>query len=73
MGTRNRALADNMKIIVFTPGEVAAEAYSGYLTDRALTGSIAKAVGGAVVMVERKPPQSSTDTSRWTRLTQSRP
>ncbi|KAF5487287.1 putative extracellular serine carboxypeptidase [Colletotrichum siamense] len=41
-------------IIVFTPGEVAAEAYSGYLTDRALTGSIAKAVGGAVVMVEHR-------------------
>ncbi|KAF6807958.1 serine carboxypeptidase S28 [Colletotrichum musicola] len=41
-------------IILFTPGEVAAEAYSGYLTDRALTGNIAKAVGGAVVMVEHR-------------------
>ncbi|TQN66708.1 putative extracellular serine carboxypeptidase, partial [Colletotrichum shisoi] len=41
-------------IVLFTPGEVAAEAYSGYLTDRALTGNIAKAIGGAVVMGEHR-------------------
>ncbi|KAK1982254.1 serine carboxypeptidase S28 [Colletotrichum cereale] len=41
-------------IVLFTPGEVAAEGYTGYLTDRAITGAIAKAVGGAVVMVEHR-------------------
>ncbi|GKT44832.1 putative extracellular serine carboxypeptidase [Colletotrichum spaethianum] len=41
-------------IVLFTPGEVAAEGYTGYLTDRALTGNIAKAIGGAVVMVEHR-------------------
>ncbi|TDZ36495.1 putative extracellular serine carboxypeptidase [Colletotrichum spinosum] len=41
-------------VILFTPGEVAAEGYTGYLTDRALTGNIAKAVGGAVVIIEHR-------------------
>lgn len=37
-----------------TPGEDAAAPYTAYLTDRAITGLYAKAVGGAVVMIERK-------------------
>ncbi|KDN67486.1 putative serine carboxypeptidase S28 [Colletotrichum sublineola] len=41
-------------IVLFTPGESAAEDYTGYLTDRALTGAIAKEIGGAVVMVEHR-------------------
>lgn len=41
-------------MILFTPGEVAAAAYTGYLTERTLTGMIAAAVGGAAVVIERK-------------------
>lgn len=39
---------------MFTPGEAAAAAYTGYLTERTLTGMIAAAVGGAVILIERK-------------------
>nr|XP_036589823.1 serine carboxypeptidase S28 [Colletotrichum truncatum]KAF6801828.1 serine carboxypeptidase S28 [Colletotrichum truncatum] len=41
-------------VVLFTPGEVAAEAYSGYITDRALPGQIAKAVGGASIIIEHR-------------------
>ncbi|KAK2023603.1 serine carboxypeptidase S28 [Colletotrichum zoysiae] len=41
-------------IVLFTPGEVAAEGYTGYLTDRALTGAIAKEIGGAIIMIEHR-------------------
>ncbi|KAK6087654.1 serine carboxypeptidase S28 [Seiridium cupressi] len=41
-------------IIVFTPGEAAAAAYTGYLTERTLTGMIAAALGGAVVLIEHR-------------------
>ncbi|EFQ31491.1 serine carboxypeptidase S28 [Colletotrichum graminicola] len=41
-------------IVLFTPGEEDAEEYTGYLTDRALTGAIAKEIGGAVIMVEHR-------------------
>jgi hypothetical protein len=41
-------------IILFTPGEVAATTYSAYLTDSAITGLIAKQVGGAVLVVEHR-------------------
>lgn len=36
-----------------TPGEVAAAGYTGYLTEKALTGMYAKAIEGAVIIVER--------------------
>lgn len=41
-----------------TPGEVAAAGYTGYLTEKALTGMYAKSVEGAVIVVERmdRPP-----------------
>ena len=39
---------------MFTPGEVAAAGYSGYLTNRTITGAYAQAIGGAVIMLERK-------------------
>jgi hypothetical protein len=39
---------------MFTPGEIAAAGYTGYLTNRTITGAYAQAIGGAVVMVERK-------------------
>ncbi len=41
-------------IIIFTPGEAAAAPYVGYLTDAAITGLIAKEIGGAVVLVEHR-------------------
>lgn len=40
-------------IVLMTPGELPADGYTGYLTDRTMPGLIAKAVGGAVVLVER--------------------
>ena len=50
-------------VILMTPGELSADGYTGYLTDRAMPGLIAKAVGGAVVLVERmlRPWDSSED------------
>ncbi|KAI6245863.1 putative extracellular serine carboxypeptidase [Erysiphe necator] len=41
-------------IVFFTPGESAADEYTGYLTDHALTGLFAKEIQGAVVMVEHR-------------------
>lgn len=43
-------------IILFTPGETAADGYGGYLTNSTLTGKMAQEVKGAVVMVERASP-----------------
>ncbi|KAI0095404.1 peptidase S28 [Daldinia grandis] len=47
-------------VILFTPGEVAATGYMSYMTDQALTGLIAKEVGGAVVLVEHRYWGNST-------------
>lgn len=41
-------------VVFFTPGEVAAEGYTGYLTNRTITGQFAQAIGGAVVMMEHR-------------------
>lgn len=41
-------------VIFFNPGEVPAATYTGYLTNRTITGMFAEAVGGAVVMVEHR-------------------
>jgi hypothetical protein len=41
-------------VIFLTPGESAADEYTGYLTNRTLTGLFAQAVGGAVVMMEHR-------------------
>ncbi|OAF60366.1 hypothetical protein VC83_03247 [Pseudogymnoascus destructans] len=41
-------------IILFTPGETAADEYEGYLTNATLTGKFAQEVNGAVVMVEHR-------------------
>ncbi|ORY69115.1 serine carboxypeptidase S28 [Pseudomassariella vexata] len=41
-------------VVFFTPGEVAAAAYTGYLTERTITGQHAKAVGGAVIIMEHR-------------------
>jgi hypothetical protein len=41
-------------VVLFTPGEEAADQYTGYLTNRTITGLYAQEVKGAVVMLERK-------------------
>lgn len=41
-------------VVFMTPGEVAADGYTGYLTNRTLTGLFAQAIGGAVVMMEHR-------------------
>lgn len=41
-------------VIFFTPGEVAADDYTGYLTNLTITGLFAQAVQGAVVMMEHR-------------------
>ena len=41
-------------VVLFTPGEVNASGYGGYLTDNALTGQFAKAIGGAVIVLEHR-------------------
>ncbi|KAI1370181.1 putative serine peptidase [Hypoxylon crocopeplum] len=47
-------------IVIFTPGEIAATGYLSYLSDQAITGLIAREVGGAVVMVEHRYWGNST-------------
>lgn len=41
-------------VVVFNPGEAAAEAYSGYLTNRTLPGVIAQTNGGAGILIEHR-------------------
>ncbi|KAJ5390371.1 uncharacterized protein N7496_001439 [Penicillium cataractarum] len=41
-------------VILFTPGEEAADEYTGYLTNRTITGVYAQEVKGAVVMLEHR-------------------
>lgn len=41
-------------VVFFTPGESAADQYTGYLTNRTIPGLFAQAVGAAVVMVEHR-------------------
>lgn len=47
-------------VILFTPGEIPAAGYISYLTDQALTGVIAREVGGAVLLVEHRYWGNST-------------
>ncbi len=42
------------QVLLFTPGEVSAEYYTGYLTNRTLMGMYAQALGGAMILFERK-------------------
>jgi len=41
-------------VVFFTPGEAAADQYTGYLTNRTITGIFAQAIGGAGVMLEHR-------------------
>jgi hypothetical protein len=51
-------------IVLMTPGEIAADNYGGYLTDRSMTGVYARELGGAVVMVEHRYYGDSTPYTR---------
>ena len=53
-------------VVIFTPGEVAATGYEGYLTESAITGMIAKEVGAAVVLVEHRYWGTSTPYEKQT-------
>lgn len=44
-------------VVLFTPGEIAAANYGGYLTNQTITGWFAQNIKGAVVMVERECTQ----------------
>jgi hypothetical protein len=41
-------------VVFFTPGEVAAAGYTGYLTNRTLTGILAQELGAAAVILEHR-------------------
>lgn len=61
-------------VVFFTPGEIAAEEYTGYLTNETITGLFAQAIGGAVVMMEHRywgdsSPYSVLTTENLTYLT----
>lgn len=61
-------------VVFFTPGEVAAEGYTGYLTNRTITGQFAQSIGGAVVLMEHRywgqsSPYSVLTTENLTYLT----
>ena len=53
-------------VIFFTPGESAADQYTGYLTNRTITGLFAQAVDGAVVMLEHRYWGTSSPYDRLT-------
>lgn len=61
-------------VVFFTPGEIAAAGYTGYLTNKTITGLFAQAIGGAVVMLEHRywgdsSPYSVLTTENFTYLT----
>ncbi|KAK3326997.1 serine carboxypeptidase S28 [Cercophora scortea] len=41
-------------VLLFTPGEVDAEDYTGYITNRTLMGLYAQAMGGAMILLEHR-------------------
>ncbi|KAJ5766315.1 Peptidase S28 [Penicillium nucicola] len=47
-------------VVLFTPGEEAAAEYTGYLTNRTLTGLFAKEIDGAVILLEHRYWGNST-------------
>jgi len=54
------------KVVLFTPGEVAAEGYNGWLSNRTLLGRYAQELGGAMIIFERRgcvchAPETQTD------------
>jgi hypothetical protein len=47
-------LANILQVVLFTPGEIAADEYVGYLTNLTITGLFAEEINGAVVLLERE-------------------
>jgi len=41
-------------VVLFNPGEQAADGFTGYLKNKSLTGVIARELKGAVLLLERK-------------------
>ncbi|KAJ6107262.1 Peptidase S28 [Penicillium sp. IBT 18751x] len=41
-------------VVLFTPGEEAAAGYTGYLTNKTLTGAFAQEIKGAVILIEHR-------------------
>ena len=56
------------QIIMFAPGELAANRYVGYLTKATITGVYAKEVGGAAIIVERMFMPETLACSIWPRI-----
>ncbi|KAK0721033.1 serine carboxypeptidase S28 [Lasiosphaeris hirsuta] len=61
-------------VVLFTPGEVAANGYTGFLTNRTLAGLFAQEIGGATIVIEHRywgesSPYSVLDTKNLTYLT----
>lgn len=61
-------------VVFFTPGEVAAAGYTGYLTNKTITGLFAQAIGGATILMEHRywgdsSPYSVLTTENLTYLT----
>lgn len=42
------------KVVLFTPGEVEAPAYTGYLTNLTMIGQYAQEIGAATILLERR-------------------
>ncbi|KAF3763262.1 hypothetical protein M406DRAFT_356989 [Cryphonectria parasitica EP155] len=61
-------------VVFFTPGEIEADEYTGYLTNETITGVFAQELGGAVVMMEHRywgesSPYTWLTTENFTYLT----
>jgi len=56
----NSPNSQNSPIVFFTPGEVAAAGYTGYITNRTITGLFAQEIKGAAVMLEHRYYGSSS-------------
>lgn len=46
-------------VVPSTPGRTATELYTGYLTNRTVTGLIAQAIGGVVITIKRRSERRS--------------
>ncbi|GAB1315250.1 hypothetical protein MFIFM68171_05460 [Madurella fahalii] len=61
-------------VVIFNPGEVPAEYYSGFLTNRTISGLYAQALGAAIILIEHRywgnsSPFDVLDTQNLTYLT----
>ena len=61
-------------VVLFTPGEIAADGYQSYLTNKTITGTFAQAIKGAVIMLEHRywgdsSPYANLSTTNLQQLT----